>query len=111
MSHDHHIMMVGMPMVTMESAIPSVMMMAAFDHNGLGAGDRRRRDGDGGECGNDVSKLLHVVLSSFEQRSNFASEATFPKKPKRILNSRSAKIYRYSVRCDIALTIAWTPAR
>jgi len=39
------------------------MTMAAFlDDHGFGTGDRRRRDGDGGKCGNNVTKLLHAVL-------------------------------------------------
>jgi hypothetical protein len=33
-----------------------------------------------------------ILSSSFEQRLNFASEATFPKKPRRILNGCSDRI-------------------
>src|SRR6266436_1930267 len=41
-------------------AVP--VMAAALDHDGLGAGNRRRRDRDRTECCDDISKLLHVVL-------------------------------------------------
>src|SRR5215475_9471236 len=39
-----------------------VMMMAALDDHGLGAGHRRQRDRDRTKSGCDVTKLLHVVL-------------------------------------------------
>jgi len=38
------------------------MVAAALHHDGLGAGDRRRRDGDRAKGCNNVSKFLHVVL-------------------------------------------------
>lgn len=44
-------------MTTMHSAI------AALDHNGLRAGDRRRRDSECGDGRNNKTKLLHILLS------------------------------------------------
>ena len=58
MLDDHHVVMVMMPAVV----AMHIAVMAASDHNGFSTGDRRRRDGNGGKCGNHVSKLLHVVL-------------------------------------------------
>jgi hypothetical protein len=40
-----------------------VMMGTALDHDGLGAGNRRRCDGNRAKGGKNVSKLLHVSSS------------------------------------------------
>jgi hypothetical protein len=63
MSDDNHVT-VGMPaVIAMHFSAGAEMTMAAIpDHDGFSAGDRRRRDSDGGKCGNYVSKLLHAVL-------------------------------------------------
>jgi hypothetical protein len=37
-------------------------MVAALDHDGFSTGNRWCRDGDRAERGNNVSKLLHVLL-------------------------------------------------
>jgi hypothetical protein len=50
MVHNHDTIVVRMP------------VMAVLHDNGLGAGNRRRRDRDRSQCGNDASKLLHFVL-------------------------------------------------
>src|SRR5262245_14367193 len=42
--------------------IPAVMMAAALDDDGLGAGDRRYRDSHRTERCEHISKLLHGVL-------------------------------------------------
>ena len=64
MLDDNHPVMVRMPAMTaMHFSAGAEMTMAAIpDHDVFSAGDRRRRDGDGGKCGNYVSKLLHAVL-------------------------------------------------
>jgi hypothetical protein len=49
-------------LVVMVPAMMPIMMTVAFDHNGLSIGNGRRRDGDGTDCGNNVSKFLHDVL-------------------------------------------------
>src|ERR1700722_1254722 len=48
--------------VVMVPVMMPIMMTVAFDHNGLGAGDGRRRDSDRTDCGDNVSKFLHVIL-------------------------------------------------
>ena len=48
--------------VVMVPVMMPIMMTVAFDHDGLGAGNGRRRDGDRTDCGDNVSKFLHVVL-------------------------------------------------
>src|SRR5450432_2857460 len=99
MLDDHHAIVMPPALVPAEIAMfaelgtGAEMAMAAFlDHDGLGAGYRRRRDGDGGKCGNDVSKLLHAVLLGVVGGLNGAVTRTFPGNPKRILNSRSASL-------------------
>ena len=54
-------MPVAMPAM-MPALMPAVMHAAVPHHDGFGAGDRWRRNGDRGECSNDVTKLLHIVL-------------------------------------------------
>jgi hypothetical protein len=49
------------PVVVVPVMMP-IMMTVAFDHNGLSAGNGRRRDSDRTEGGDNVSKLLHVIL-------------------------------------------------
>jgi hypothetical protein len=49
------------PVVVVPVMMP-IMMTVPLDHNGLGVGNGRRRDSDRTECGDNVSKLLHVVL-------------------------------------------------
>lgn len=39
-----------------------IVMMTVLDHDGLGTGNGRRRDGNRAECCNNVSKFLHVIL-------------------------------------------------
>lgn len=58
LDHDRPVMVVP---VMMPAAIP-VMMAVALDHDGFGAGNRRRRNRDRTDGSNDISKLLHVVL-------------------------------------------------
>ena len=48
--------------VVMVPVVMPIMMTVAFDHNGLSAGNGRRRDSDRTECGDNISKFLHVVL-------------------------------------------------
>ena len=48
-----------------DAAHATVAMHAAvLDHDGFSTCNRRRCDGDGGERGNDISKLLHSMSSS-----------------------------------------------
>src|SRR5579863_3409651 len=54
MTDHHHPVMSVMP-VAVPAVMPVAMHAAVLHHDGLGAGDRRRRNGDGGECGNDVT--------------------------------------------------------
>src|SRR5512140_1716637 len=70
----------------------AVVMVAVPDHEGFGACNRRRGNGDRAKGCNDVTRLLHVVLSSFERGLNIASGGTFPGNTKRILNTCSAAI-------------------
>jgi hypothetical protein len=64
---DHH----PVTVVTMHAFVPGVIaefgagaavMISIPGHDGLGAGDRRRCDGDRGKGGNDVTKILHDIL-------------------------------------------------
>jgi hypothetical protein len=79
---DHHpvVMMMGMP----------ITMVVTLDHDGFGAGDRRRCDREGGERGNDKTKLLHAILL-FKRGGNSAQIAMFRRNLRSFLNSRSAK--------------------
>jgi hypothetical protein len=67
---DHYLVVMAVPAVVAMSAEfgarAVAMVIAVSDHNGLGAGDRRRRNSDHPKGGNDVSKLLHVVSSICE---------------------------------------------
>src|SRR5258708_6866325 len=47
-----------------------VMVAATLDDRGFSTGNRRRRDGDRAKGCNNVSKLLHGVLSSVERELN-----------------------------------------
>ena len=63
---DHH-PVVMMPAVVAMFAIlgacAAIMIAIAVpDHDGFGTGDRRRRQTDGNDGRNDISKLLHGVL-------------------------------------------------
>jgi hypothetical protein len=65
MLDDHHVVVMGVPTVVamhFGTRAETAMMVAVPDHNGLGAGNRRGCDGNGGQCGNHISKLLHSVL-------------------------------------------------
>lgn len=61
--HDHHLVVVAPAMI----AVPSVVAMmpaviAMLDHNGLGARNRRRGDGNRAKRGDNVSKFSHFIL-------------------------------------------------
>ena len=56
MLDDHDLLVVLMP------AMIAMHVVAMLDHHGFSAGNRRRRNRDGTNGGNNVSKLLHVVL-------------------------------------------------
>jgi hypothetical protein len=49
------------PVVVVSVMMP-IMMTVALDHNGLSVGNGRRRDSDRTDCGDNVSKFLHVVF-------------------------------------------------
>jgi hypothetical protein len=68
--NDHTVVM-RMPVIAMHAAV--------LDHDGFSTCNRRRRNGDGGECGNNISKLLHSVSSSVERGLNVTRDATFPR--------------------------------
>jgi hypothetical protein len=55
-------MLAGLGPRTEVIMIAVAIVVAVADHDVLGACDRRRGDRDGAECGNHISKLLHVVL-------------------------------------------------
>jgi hypothetical protein len=61
--HDPVVTMMVPIAIVMPIVIPVVMVTAAaLDHNLFGVGNRRRRDGDRADGGNNASKLLHRVL-------------------------------------------------
>src|SRR5690349_12514839 len=82
--HDHHPVGVAIPPAAMPSMIAMLakfgaraiaMMIAALDHDGLGTCNRRRRDGDRAKSCENVSKLLHVILSQLsEEKTLHATE-------------------------------------
>jgi len=53
---------------------PAMMMTAALDDDGLGAGDRRHSHRHRTECRQHISKLLHGVLLHSEMRTAGAEE-------------------------------------
>src|SRR5712671_8073133 len=75
----------------------AIMMATALDDDGLGAGNRRRRNHDRAKGCDDKSKLLHDVISSVERGLNSASWGTFRRNRKRFLNRRSASTGARSV--------------
>ena len=60
--HDPVVTMMVPIAIVMPIVIPVVMVTAALDHNLFGVGNRRRRDGDRADGGNNASELLHRVL-------------------------------------------------
>src|SRR6266700_4128080 len=54
------------------------VMVAMLDHDGLGAGNRRRRNRHRTERGDDISKLLHVVLLHFTKDQTSPEEERSP---------------------------------
>ena len=66
MLDDHHLVVMAPAMIAMPTviAVPEVVpaMITMLDHDGLGTGNRRRRDGNRANGGDNVSKLPHVVL-------------------------------------------------
>ena len=75
MPNNDHAVVMRMPMITMHAS----MHAAVFDYDGFSTCNRRRRNGDGGERGNDISKLLHSVSSSVERGLNVTRDARFPR--------------------------------
>jgi len=70
---DHHLVGAMMAPASVQAEVPMfaelsarthlVMMGTALDHDGLGAGNRWRCDGNRAKGGKNVSKLLHVSSS------------------------------------------------
>jgi hypothetical protein len=61
-------------------AIP--VMATALDDDGLGTGYCRRRDRDSTEGCDDISKLLHVVLSSHFAKIKLRRRRSVPMEPR-----------------------------
>ena len=68
---NHHLVGAMMAPASVQAEVPMfaelgtrahLMMGTALDHDGLSAGNRRRRDSNRAKGGKNVSKLLHVVL-------------------------------------------------
>src|SRR3954471_9073664 len=75
---------------------PSVMFATAFDHDLLGAGDRRGRDGNRGNGRGNDSKLLHDVASPpVKWRENIQMAAKVPTE----LRENSEQIFRFFSQC------------
>ena len=82
--HDYHPVGVVIPPAAMPSMIAMLaeigartkaIVMAALDDDGLGICNRRRRDGDRAKSCENVSKLLHVILSQLsEEKTLHATE-------------------------------------
>jgi hypothetical protein len=85
MLHDHDLMVAMMPaMVTMHfgaGAETFVVATAFLDHNLLGTCNRRRRYGHRANGGNNVSKLLHLLSSSFKARIEPDTNGNVPREP------------------------------
>jgi hypothetical protein len=54
------------------------VLMTAFDHHRLGACNRRRRNRDRAKSSKNVTKLLHVVLSSNKREIKRPDERNVP---------------------------------
>jgi hypothetical protein len=68
---DDHTVVMRVPVIAMHAAVSN--------HDSFSTCNRRRRNGDGDKCGNDISKLLHSVSSSVERGLNVTRDATFPR--------------------------------
>src|ERR1700761_5641848 len=66
MVHNHDVAVVRMP------------VMAVLHDNGFSAGNRRRRNGNRSQRGNDTSKLLHCVLLLTSRMANVTPDGAFP---------------------------------
>src|SRR3954453_8734896 len=73
-----------------DDLVGAMMFAAALDHDFLGAGDRRGRNGDRGHGRNDKSKLLHDVASPpVGWRETLKWPPRFRRNRGKILNRRS----------------------
>jgi hypothetical protein len=61
MFDDHHLVVMAPAMIAMHPVI-TMHMIVMPDHDGLGTCNRRRGNSDRAKRGDNVSKLLHVVL-------------------------------------------------
>jgi hypothetical protein len=67
---DHNpIVVMAMPAVIVMHFCTRVGAVVMSDHDVLGTCDRRRCDGNRSKRGNNVSKLLHIVLLVFNEES------------------------------------------
>jgi len=86
MLDDHHPVVVAPAVIAIPTVIMVPAMITMLDHDGLGTGNRRRRDGNGAKGGDNVSKLLHVCPPPLSKDQTSQQERTFRWNNKRILN-------------------------